>query len=151
MNSSVALMIALFDLRGNLSSPYKIIETKSSLERFDKPHESKVACTWLRRLFLCRCYEWQCSKKCSVSSTPSFIGHIGFNVSLKLCLNLWKLSALNPTRSCVRVASPLGSWIPNTCFGVGRIILFNFALKTPNEGAFRVSGSIFSHSARQWG
>ena len=44
-------MIALFDLRGNLSSPYKIIETKSSLERFDKPHESKVACTWLRRLF----------------------------------------------------------------------------------------------------
>ena len=50
-------MIALSDLRGNLSSPYKIIETKSSLERFDKPHESKVACTWLRRLFLCRWYD----------------------------------------------------------------------------------------------
>ena len=30
MNSSVALMIALFDSIGNLSSPYKIIETNSS-------------------------------------------------------------------------------------------------------------------------
>ena len=54
LNSSVALMIALFDLVGNLSSPYKIIETNSSLERFNKPYESKIACMPLRRLFLCR-------------------------------------------------------------------------------------------------
>ena len=46
MNSSVALMIALFDSIGNLSSPYKIIETNSSLERFNKPYERKIACTW---------------------------------------------------------------------------------------------------------
>ena len=71
MNSSVASMIPLFDPKVNLSSPYKIIETNSSLERFDKPYEGKVACTLLRRLFLCRWYEWLCSKKCSVSSTPS--------------------------------------------------------------------------------
>ena len=49
MNSSVAL----FDSIGNLSSSYKIIETNSSLERFNKPYESKIACTQLRRLFLC--------------------------------------------------------------------------------------------------
>ena len=36
MNSSVALMIACFDSKGNISSPYKIIETDSSFERFDK-------------------------------------------------------------------------------------------------------------------
>ena len=47
MNSSVALMITLFDSIGNLSSPYKIIETNSSLERFNKLHESKIACTRL--------------------------------------------------------------------------------------------------------
>ena len=53
MNSSAALMIALFDSIGNLSSSYKIIETNSSLERFNKPYERKIACTQLRRLFLC--------------------------------------------------------------------------------------------------
>ena len=30
----------------------------------------------------------QSNKKCSVSSMPSFVGHSGFTVSLKLCLNL---------------------------------------------------------------
>ena len=45
MNYSVALMIVLFDLIGNLPLPYKIIETNSSLERFDKPYEGKVPCT----------------------------------------------------------------------------------------------------------
>ena len=30
----------------------------------------------------------QSNKKCSVSSMPSFVGHIGFTVSLELCLNL---------------------------------------------------------------
>ena len=30
----------------------------------------------------------QSNKKCSVSSMPSFVGHLGFMVSLKLCLNL---------------------------------------------------------------
>ena len=32
--------------------------------------------------------EGQSNKKCSVSSMPSFVGHIGFTVSLKLWLNL---------------------------------------------------------------
>ena len=50
---------------------------------------------------------------------------------------------VSQTRSCVRVASPLGSWIPNTCFRAGRIILFNLPLKTLNEGAFHVFATIF--------
>ena len=32
--------------------------------------------------------EGQSNKKCSVSSMPSFVGHIGLTVSQKLCLNL---------------------------------------------------------------
>ena len=32
--------------------------------------------------------EGQSNKKCSVSSMPSFVGHMRFTVSLKLCLNL---------------------------------------------------------------
>ena len=32
--------------------------------------------------------EGQCNKKCYVTSMPSFEGHNGFMVSLKLCLNL---------------------------------------------------------------
>ena len=35
--------------------------------------------------------EGQINKKCSVSSIPSFVGHIGFIVSLKLCLNFVKI------------------------------------------------------------
>ena len=45
MNIGFALMIFLSDSKGKLSSPYKIIETNSSMERFDKPYERKVACT----------------------------------------------------------------------------------------------------------
>ena len=37
INSSVALMITLFDSKNQLLSPYKIIEPNSSLERFGKP------------------------------------------------------------------------------------------------------------------
>ena len=40
MISSVVLMIVLFDSKDNLSSLYKLIETNSSLERFDKLYES---------------------------------------------------------------------------------------------------------------
>ena len=32
--------------------------------------------------------ERQSNNECSVSSTPSFVGHIGFMVSLKQCMNL---------------------------------------------------------------
>ena len=42
MNSSVAVMIASLNSKGNLSSPYVIIETNSSLERFGKPYKRKV-------------------------------------------------------------------------------------------------------------
>lgn len=45
-------MIDVFDLKGSVTlSPYKIIETNSTFERFDKLYESKVVCTRLRRLF----------------------------------------------------------------------------------------------------
>ena len=44
-------MIALLYSRGNLSSPYKIIETNPSLVRLDKPYESNVACARMKRQF----------------------------------------------------------------------------------------------------
>ena len=44
----------------------------------------------------------QSSKECPVSSIPSFVEHIGFTVSLKLCLNLWKFRVLIPTLNCER-------------------------------------------------
>ena len=95
-------MIAVFDSM-DVTSSYKIIETNSSLERFDKLHESRVACTRMRRLLLCRWYEWQCSKKCFVSSAPSVIGHIGFNVpSIILGVTIFQIPALSlvhPVRS----------------------------------------------------
>ena len=74
MNSSVALTIALFDTIGNLSSPNKIIET------------GKARKTVLRQRCLYVAHETislqmemvrgAVRQKCSVSSAPSFIGHI---------------------------------------------------------------------------
>ena len=43
--------------------------------------------------------EGQSNKKCSISSMPSLVGHIGLIVSLKLCLHLWKFNLLRPTLS----------------------------------------------------
>ena len=36
----------------------------------------------------------------------------------------------------MRVANPLKSGMLNACFGAGRIILFHFVLKIPDEGGF---------------
>ena len=58
--------------------------------------------TSARRALLDSSKEGQSNKKCSVSTMPSLDGHIGFMVSLKLCLNLWKFNLLRPTLSCVR-------------------------------------------------
>ena len=54
-------------------------------------------------IFLWYCKgQGQGNKKCSVSSIPSFVGHIGFMVSLKLCLNLRDIVLRNLYhRSCV--------------------------------------------------
>ena len=40
MNSSVVLIIVLFDSKGIRSFLLKILETNSSLEKLDKPYES---------------------------------------------------------------------------------------------------------------
>ena len=54
MNSSVALMIALFDSIGNLSSPYKIIERNSFLKGYKFPQILKERKSILNEnLFMC--------------------------------------------------------------------------------------------------
>ena len=95
--------------------------------------------------------EGQCSKKCSVSSIPSFVGHIGFMVSLKLCLNLWKFNLLRPTLIWERYDKPNGSWIPKTGFAGGRIIDKSFDLKAAMDGVILISGSSLFHSDMQLG
>ena len=74
MNYSVDLMIILLDSKGNLLSTYKVIKTNSSLERFGRRYESKVACMRLRRLFVCN----------AEGNVPRpkrhHLGHIGFNM-----------------------------------------------------------------------
>ena len=83
-----------------------------------------------RRVRLCSWKELQSSKKCSVSCMPSFTRHIGLIVSLKLCLNLWKLSLLNPTLNWVRYVTSFGSCMPYTNLAGGLIIKNTFFLNT---------------------
>ena len=149
MNLRVARRSFLLVSIVNRSSPYKMNLSKTSFERDEKPWGSNIAFTLLRRPDLGPLYEWQSSRKFSVSSTPSFAGHKGLTVSLKLCLNLWKFSLLSPTRNWVRIARPFGSWIPYTSLGVGWISFDNFVLKILSVGDNLISGSRVFHSDSQ--
>ena len=67
------------------SSPYNKICIRNSFERLVCPNDK--AETPVRRSLRVASKEGQSNKKCSVSSMPSLVGHIGFKASLKLCLN----------------------------------------------------------------
>ena len=82
---------------------------------------------------------------------PSFVGHSGFIVSLKLCLNLSKFSLLSPTLNRVEYATPFGLRISYTEFWGGLICEPYFFLKMLTEGDSPISGSSFSIQARSLG
>ena len=69
--------------KAKLSSSYNRHLSSTSFEREEKPYGSNVALTLLRGSDLGTSYEWQCSRKCSIPSTPSFEGQRGFTASLK--------------------------------------------------------------------
>ena len=79
-------MLLLRSLRRFLS-PYSKTSTRASLELLTYPYGRNRAKTPVRRSPRGTAKEGQSNKKCSVSSMPSFVGHNGFIVSLKLCLN----------------------------------------------------------------
>ena len=68
-------------------SPYDKICIRNSFERLVCPSGHSKAETPARRSLHGASKEGQSNKKCSVSSMPSLVGHIGLVVSLKLCLN----------------------------------------------------------------
>ena len=80
-------MLLLRSLRRFLS-PYSKTCTRASLELLTYPYGPNRAKTPVRRSLHGTAKEGQSNKKCSVSSMPSFDGHNGFIVYLKLCLNL---------------------------------------------------------------
>ena len=55
---------------GSLSSPYKIICTKSWLEGEERPRSCNISATLCRRSDVGSTYEWQSGKKCSVFPIP---------------------------------------------------------------------------------
>ena len=69
-------------------SPYSKICMRASFELLTYPYGRNRSKTPMRRSLRGTAKEGQSNKKCSVSSMPSFGGHNGFMVSLKLCLNL---------------------------------------------------------------
>ena len=94
----------------------------------------------LRRLCLSSLYmgQWRMQWEVDLTSKPQL--QIGFNVSWKLCLNLWSREWLRPTRSLVISLIPLWFSHLKTLFGVGLIkfrILFLKALKLPTFGMLR--------------
>ena len=80
--------ISLLRLAGKSLSPYNKIRIRNSFEGLVCPSGHNKAETPARRSLRGTSKEGQSNKKCSVSSMPSLVGHIGFIVSLKLCLNL---------------------------------------------------------------
>ena len=68
MNLRVAWSNSLLVSIVSRSSPYKMNLSKTSFERDEKPRGSNIAFTLLRRPDLGPLYEWQRSRKCSVSS-----------------------------------------------------------------------------------
>ena len=78
----------LFRSLGRFLSPYSKICSRASFELLTYPYGRNRAKTPVRGSRRGTVKEGQSNKKCSVSSIPSFEGHNGFMVSLKLCLNL---------------------------------------------------------------
>ena len=140
------LLLRLF---GKFLSPYSKICNRTSFARFTYPYGRTREYIPERRSVLWTPKEGQSNKKCSVSSIPSLLGHIGFIVSLKLCWNLWKFNLLRPTLSWVRWDRPFGSWMPNTDFVGGRILDSIFVLKTATEDDNLISGSSLFHSEKK--
>ena len=73
---------------GRFLSPYSKICVRASFEFLTYLYGRNIAKTPVRRSLRGTVKEGQSNKKCSVSLMPSFEGHNGFMVSLKLCLNL---------------------------------------------------------------
>ena len=86
-NFKVSKSMSLLISSGNLLSPYNKICIRKRFCKFVYPNGRNRAITPARRS-LRGSAKGQSNKKCSVSSIPSFVGNIGFKVSLKLYLNL---------------------------------------------------------------
>ena len=84
VNSRIFLLIS----SGKSLLPYINSYVKTSFEGLLSPNGRTNARTPARRSRRWVSKDGQSNKKCSVSSIPSFEMHIGFIVSLKLCLNL---------------------------------------------------------------
>ena len=69
---------------GRFLSPFSKICMRASFELLTYPYGRNIAKTPVRRSLRGTSKEGQSIKKCSVSSMPSFDGHNGFMVSLKL-------------------------------------------------------------------
>ena len=84
---TVSSRICLFTESGNLY--YHTITAVTEIHLQDTyPIGRRHAKIPARRSRLCTSMQGQSNIKCSVSSMPSFVGHIGLVVSLKFWLNL---------------------------------------------------------------
>ena len=88
IKSKVSSSILLLTSFERFLSPYSKSCTRRLLQRLSISTNGRNATeTPARRSRRWISKEGQSNKKCSVSSIPSFVGHIGFTVSLKLWLN----------------------------------------------------------------
>ena len=79
---NVSSRICLFTESGKSLSPYNNSCNKTSFARSTYPSGRSNAKIPARRSRQCTSKQGQSNKKCSVSSMPSFVGHMGFVVSL---------------------------------------------------------------------
>ena len=103
--SSTGRYLLKWDLYRHSKVPSKSC-VKSLFERLIYPNGRTKARTLVRRSRRCIKKEGQSNKKCSVSSMPSFVGHIGFIVSLKLWLNYLNVEQHWPKDGCWTTLSP---------------------------------------------
>ena len=93
MNSRVSSSILLLTSSVRFLSPYSKHSIRTLFGRVSIwTNDRNNSETPARKSRRCISNEGQSNKKCSTSSMPSFVGHIGFTVSLKLCKNLWSFA-----------------------------------------------------------
>ena len=101
-----------------------------------------------------RCCHWlsnegQGNNRCTISTIPSFVGHIGFMVSLKLYSNLWIVNVLRPTLIWEICDKPNGSWCLRMDFTGGWIIYRSWHLNIAMDWILLIWGSSLFHSDMQ--
>jgi len=119
---------------------------RSWFERMLSWNNGRTATKMRARRYYRWLIKWRAKQHKSVSSIPSSVGHIGFMVSLTMCLHLWKFNLLRQTLIWERYDTLIGSWIPTMDFAGGRVTDRSLDLNIAMDDTFLISGSSLFHS-----